>query len=146
MLSFIVEEGILTIGTISGIFTAYLLSSFKNNIIDPCVEKVAPIETLVDLLDDGKLNNSYKNKDNSSPASSPGVTPTTNQFGGLDKKKVKYKVFLRDFITWLIIIIVLYFAWKYFIKPYKQNLNSSPSLVNHFVPVSRMNFKGTTKN
>jgi len=145
MLSFIVEEGILTIGTISGIFTAYLLSSFKNNIIDPCVEKVAPIEKLVDLLDDGKINNSHKqNNSASTPSASPGVTPTTNQFGGIDKKKVKYKVFLRDFITWLIIIIVLYFAWKYFIKPYKQNLNGTPSLVNHFVPVSKMNFKGKT--
>jgi len=139
MLSFIVEEGILTIGTISGIFTAYLLSSFKNNIIDPCVEKVAPIETLVDLLDDGKLNNSHKQNKG---AGTPACTPATNQFGGLDKKIVKYKLFLRDFITWLIIIIVLYFAWKYFIKPYKNKLNNSPNLVNHFVPVSKMNFKG----
>jgi len=102
-------------------------------------------------LDDGKLNNSHKqNNGTASPGSSPsggaipggGPIPMTNQFGGLDKKKVKYKLFLRDFITWLIIIIVLYFAWKYLIKPYKQTLNSSPSLVNHFVPVSKMNFKG----
>ena len=34
------QEGIITIGTISGIFTALLLNSLKNNIIDPCVEKL----------------------------------------------------------------------------------------------------------
>ena len=32
MLSFMVQEGILTIGTVSGIFTALLLNSIKNNI------------------------------------------------------------------------------------------------------------------
>ena len=135
--SFIVEEGILTIGTVSGIFTAYLLSSFKNNIIDPCVESVAPTELLVDLLDDGVINNSHKGGNQTTP-----IPATQTQFGGIDKKKMKYKLFLRDFVTWLIIILVLYFAWKYFIKPYKEKIKSNPSLVNHFVPVSRMSFKG----
>ena len=66
-MSFMLQEGVITIGTISGIFTALLLNSVKNNIIDPCVEKAIPINKLIsrpvseiieDIKDDGKLNNS----------------------------------------------------------------------------------------
>ena len=60
MLTFMVQEGILTIGAVSGIFTALLMNSFKNNIIDPVVEKIAPLDKLVDFMDDGKINNSHK--------------------------------------------------------------------------------------
>jgi len=109
-MEFMVQEGVITIGTLSGIFTAFLLNSLKNNIIDPFVEKVAPLHTLHDLLDDGKLNNSNKPKTPQPPPQPPpqqngGQPPINpfnfgNQFGGIGKNKFKVKIFLRDFITW----------------------------------------------
>ena len=138
------QEGILTIGTISGIFTALLMNSFKNNIIDPVVEKVAPLDTLLDFMDDGKINNSNKiNKPQSGSQNSPQATPQGqqgqqhgNQFGGYGKDKIKWKVFLRDFITWLIIVYILYLVWKKFLQPLKlkQNL-ATPSTNTQFYPL-----------
>ena len=143
MISFMLQEGILTIGTISGIFTALLMNSFKNNIIDPVVEKVAPLDTLLDFMDDGKINNSNKiNKPQSGSQNSPQATPQSqgqqhgNQFGGYGKDKIKWKVFLRDFITWLIIVYILYLVWKKFLQPLKlkQNL-TTPSTNIQFNPM-----------
>ena len=38
MLSFLLEEGIITIGTISGLFTTSMLNSFRANILEPSIE------------------------------------------------------------------------------------------------------------
>ena len=131
-----VQEGILTIGAVSGIFTALLMNSFKNNIIDPVVEKVAPLDKLLDFVDDGKLNNSNKKTTPQSQGQTPqGQTPQGqqpkpqlsasimqhgNQFGGQDKDKIRWKVFLRDLVTWVIIIFVLYQVWKRVIQPIRM--------------------------
>lgn len=130
MLSFMLQEGILTIGTISGIFTALLMNSFKNNIIDPVVEKIAPIDTLLDFMDDGKLNNS--NKKPETPQSTPqSQVQHGNQFGGQGKDKIKWKVFLRDFITWLIIVYILYLLWKKVLQPLKLKQNLTTPITNN---------------
>jgi large-conductance mechanosensitive channel len=165
------QEGVITIGTISGIFTALLLNSVKNNIIDPCVEKAIPTTKLInrpiseiieDIKDDGKLNNS--NAKNSSPQVSKeqqpqqsgqqsgqqngslfnqfGLNNHGNQFGGPGKTEIKWKILLRDFITWLIIIFILYLAWKHILHPIKMkgNLNI-PSHNTQYFPMGIGKFK-----
>jgi len=130
MLTFLVQEGIITIGAISGIFTALLMNSFKNNIIDPVVEKVAPLDKLLDFVDDGKINNSHKKTGTPQKPEAnnlQGILPQAhgNQFGGVGKDTIKWKVFLRDFITWAIIIIILYHVWKRIIQPIKTRLSQN---------------------
>ena len=139
MISFMLQEGIITIGTVSGIFTALLLNSLKNNIIDPIVEKAAPLNKISDLLDDGKLNNSVPKPP---PSPQQPVQPMNNnmfsgnQFGGLGKDKINWKVFLRDFITWIIIIFILYLVWKHFLNPIKmKNSLNVPSTNTQFIPM-----------
>ena len=164
MISFLLQEGVITIGTVSGIFTALLLNSIKNNMIDPLVEKIAPINNLLnrpigeivdDIKDDGKLNNSNnKNKQNSPQSNqnnqnnqnnqkmSPigGVLNTNNhgnQFGGYGKNEIKWKIFMRDFITWLIIMLILYLAWKHIIQPIKnKNGVTLPTHNTQFIPLN----------
>jgi len=164
-MSFLLQEGVITIGTISGIFTALLLNSVKNNIIDPCVEKIAPIGSLIsrpvthiidDIKDDGKLNNSNKPLSPQPPKPPPpppqnnqndqnkgngifnSFSPNTpnygNQFGGQGKNEIKWKIFMRDLITWLIIMFILYFAWKHILHPIKsKNGVNVPSTNTQFI-------------
>jgi len=167
MMSFMLQEGVITIGTISGIFTALLLNSVKNNLIDPCVEKAIPINKLIsrpiseiveDIKDDGKLNNS--NNPNKSPKSNSlpvqqneqqppqggqqkngifnqfGMNNHGNQFGGPGKTEIKWKILLRDFITWVIIIFILYLAWKHILHPIKMKGNINiPSHNTQYFPM-----------
>ena len=42
MISFLLEEGVLTVGTLSGLFTTALLNSLKANIVDPSIENIFP--------------------------------------------------------------------------------------------------------
>lgn len=46
MLSFLLDEGVVTVGVLSGLFTTGLLNSFKLNILDPTIEKMIPSHTL----------------------------------------------------------------------------------------------------
>lgn len=94
MISFLLEEGIITIGAISGIFTSNLLSSFKTNIIDPACEHFLPTEKL-----DKHLSETSKD----------------------DKvyKKLKHETFLKDFVTWFIVIFIL-FVITYLIRKKTQ--------------------------
>jgi len=132
-----VQEGVITIGTMSGIFTALLLNSLKNNIIDPIVEKTLPLDKIHDLLDDGKINNSVpKQAPKQAPNNNTGNFIFGNQFGGLGKDKINWKVFLRDFITWIIIIFILYLLWKYFLNPIKiKNNLSVPTTNTQYFPM-----------
>ena len=130
------QEGIITIGTVSGIFTALLLNSLKNNIIDPIVEKAAPLNKIHDLLDDGKLNNSVPKPSQQSQQPMNNNMFFGNQFGGLGKDKINWKIFLRDFITWIILIFILYLVWKYFLNPIKmKNSLNIPSTNTQFIPM-----------
>jgi hypothetical protein len=122
MISFLLQEGVITIGTLSGIFTALLLNSLKNNIIDPFVEKVAPIDKFVNaeqLVPTVVATPNGQQKDKCDANTSNATFVFGNQFGCNGKPIIKWKVFLRDFITWLIIITLLYLIWKKFIHPYK---------------------------
>jgi large-conductance mechanosensitive channel len=154
MMSFLLQEGVITIGTVSGIFTALLLNSIKNNMIDPLVEKIAPINNLLsrpsgeivdDIKDDGKLNNSNNKNKQNSPQSNQKMFPVGalnthnygNQFGGPGKNEIKWKIFMRDFITWLIIMLLLYLAWKHVIQPIKnKNGVVSPTHNTQFIPMN----------
>ena len=170
MISFLLQEGVITIGTISGIFTALLLNSVKNNIIDPCVEKIAPIGTLLnrpvkdiidDIKDDGKINNS--NNPQRSPLNKPpqqnneqktgifnnfnqNTNNYGNQFGGHGKNEIKWKIFMRDLITWLIIMLILYYTWKHVLYPIKnKNGLNTPSTNTQFINMTAGMGKGVKK-
>ena len=57
-----------------------------------------------------------------------------NQFGGYGKNELKWKIFLRDLITWIIIITILYLVWKYVLYPIKMkgNINSPTTNTQYF--------------
>jgi len=146
MISFLLQEGVITIGTISGIFTALLLNSLKNNIIDPVVEKIASTDSLLgnyvnDLKDDGLINNSYK-KDKTPVQAPPQQQQSQqnthgNQFGGKGKDQIKWKIFMRDFVTWLVLMTILYFIWKYLLNPIKmKNGLNIPTTNTQFIPMN----------
>jgi len=134
MISFMLQEGILTVGTVSGIFTAFLLNSLKNNIIDPCVEKVAPTHKCTNVDQNNTTPDNTSNKSNSNN-SLPNIQ-FGNQFGGHGKDEVKLKLFLRDFITWLIIIFILYLVWKHLLQPIKDKYGLKlPTHNTQFLPM-----------
>ena len=100
MINFLIEEGVLTIGAISGIFTNNLLVSLKSNIIDPLTENVIPANTLdrngdgvVDEKDQKLLEEEIKKN-----------------------KQVKWQSFLRDLIVWIVLMSILYLLWTKIIK------------------------------
>ena len=97
MLTFLVQEGVITVGTLSGIFTAAMLNSLKNNVIDPfSYEFICKTN-----LEEHFLSNEQQNE----------KPPQT---------KINFKVFIKDFIIWLILMIILYLIWKYIIHPIKS--------------------------
>ena len=104
MLSFLLDEGVVTIGVLSGLFTTSLLNSLKSNIIDPCIEKIVP---------------SHKLDGFTSLFPIPiGTTDDT-----LPKNIIRWQTFLKDFITWLIVMFIFYLFWKYVLVPRKLNKN-----------------------
>jgi len=107
MLSFLLEEGVITVGTLSGIFTAGMLNSFRINILEPLVENIVPTSKL-----DG-FSGSLENIINTPVNIAPPIDPA-------QKKIIKWQTFLRDFITWLIIIFCLYLFWKLVITKFKK--------------------------
>jgi len=141
MISFLLQEGVITIGTVSGIFTALLLNSVKNNLIDPIVEKIAPI----DKIHTPQVSTPSKEPDNKNKSN--GIfNAIGNQFGGSDKSELKTKIFMRDFITWLVIMFVLYLAWKYILHPIKNKNNLNvPSTNTQFIPLTTGMGKGVKK-
>jgi large-conductance mechanosensitive channel len=106
MFSFLVDEGVITIGTISGIFTTGMLMSFKNNIVEPTIENLIPSHTLdkSQFGEDTSLDNIMKIH-----AQVTGKDPAT-------AKVIKWQTFLKDFVTWLALMYFLYLAWKNLVK------------------------------
>ena len=102
-MSFLVEEGALTLATITGVFTTGLLNSFKTNIIDPSMEKLVPHH----LLDSNqaKFGDMFP-----MPTGVPNPTPQI----------IKWQTFLKDFITWCFLILLMYLIWKYVLKPIRD--------------------------
>jgi large-conductance mechanosensitive channel len=114
MFQFLVDEGAITVGTLSGLFTTALLNSFKVNIIDPCIEKVVPSHVL-DVVD----VSGGTHTGNKSSFSSLFPIPI-GQNENKTNTVIKWQTFLKDFITWLFIMIILYFVWKFYLKPLKK--------------------------
>ena len=113
MLTFLIEEGIISVGAISGIFTATLLGSFKSNIIDPLSEKVAPSHK---LDPHAQISTFQENK------KSDNVLDANNyKSSEKNNHKVKWQTFLKDLITWIIIMFILYIIWNFLIKKIKSN-------------------------
>jgi hypothetical protein len=86
MLGFLLGEGALTMGGMSGVFTNGLLNSLKTNVIDPAVEIIIPLHQLHDPND-------------------------------TDKKSLRWKIFVKDLLIWLVILFVLYVLWKFVLVP-----------------------------
>jgi hypothetical protein len=105
MLSFLLEEGIITVGTLSGLFTAAMLNSFRMNILDPGIETMFPSEKLD--VPKSKLD-SASQIIMDTPSSSKDI-------------QIKWQTFLRDFITWLFVMGCLYLFWKHVLHKYKKN-------------------------
>ena len=102
MISFLLEEGVLTVGTLSGLFTTALLNSLKRNIIDPGIDNLVPPHT---LDAESKFGDLF-------PIPTGTEGPVTHS--------IKWQTFLKDFITWIIIMFFLYFFWKKVLQPLKN--------------------------
>jgi hypothetical protein len=121
MISFLLEEGVLTVGALSGIFTTALLNSLKSNIIDPSIESIVPSH---------KLDNTPPVV--SQPPVSKPVQPQKEDksnfsdlfplpMGSPPNKSnvIKWQTFLKDLITWIILMFLLYIFWKKVLHPIK---------------------------
>jgi large-conductance mechanosensitive channel len=112
MFSFLLEEGVLTVGVMSGIFTTGLLNSLKSNIIDPLTENLAPSHT---------LGGAVKVEKKSGRSEFGDMFPLpTGSHPNPDKTNVLWKIFLRDLIVWIILMAILYIFWKYVLGPLRS--------------------------
>jgi len=111
MLSFLLEEGVLSVAAVSGIFTASLLGSFKGNIMDPLCESILPSRH---LDKDKSKNTSDVNK--SEIGDTKNILDVSNTKSEFGSTKIKWQTFTKDLILWLIIMFILYLIWKKLIK------------------------------
>ena len=111
MLTFLIEEGVISVGALSGIFTATMLGSFKSNILDPLSEKMVPSHFLDPTLEQ-KVIDPLKKKENMTNILD------ANNYDFIDRAthKIKWKIFLKDLVIWIIIMFILYLIWKYIVK------------------------------
>jgi large-conductance mechanosensitive channel len=110
MLTFLLEEGVLTVGAMSDIFTATLLGSFKSNILDPVAETLIPSHQLdkhAQIQENILDANNYSKESGSSKS----------QFGN---NKIKWQTFIKDLTLWVIIMFIIYLVWKKLIKKIKD--------------------------
>jgi large-conductance mechanosensitive channel len=107
MMSFLLDEGVITVGTLSGLFTTALLNSLKRNIIDPSIERLAPSHKLDKKKSDEKFSDLFP---------IPGGTPETTD---PDSTIIRWQTFLKDLITWMVIMFLLYLFWKFVLHPNK---------------------------
>jgi large-conductance mechanosensitive channel len=99
MIDFLLTEGALTAAAFTGIFNTSFLTSLKNNIIEPCLEKFI------------KLTNTSGHFGSKFTENNPDAT------------NIKWKLFIRDFIAWIFSLFIIYTIWKLIIHPYKLNKN-----------------------
>ena len=111
MIGFLLDEGVITVGTLSGLFTTALLNSLKMNVIDPCIEKIAPSHE----LDKDSIGQEKSNFAELFPIPNGPTEPQQNS------KVIKWQTFLKDFITWVVIMFFLYLFWKKVLQPMKVN-------------------------
>ena len=111
MISFLLQEGVLTVGAMTGLFTASMLTSFKTNMFDPTVEKLLPTEHLDEPV--SKFGNEVNGTNGTVPKN----------------RIIKWKIFLRDFIMYLLFMVLIYFVWVKYIDPYKSSLSTQVKTV-----------------
>ena len=108
MLTFLIEENVLTATTLSSIFTVGMVNSLRINVIEPAFEKIIP---------------SHKFNEKDSFNVLPVLTTGGSQPAGAPPNKtIRWKIFLRDFLIWLLIMFFLFILWKKFFHPIKQNI------------------------
>jgi len=87
MISFLLNEKIITALGICGFFTTQLLGSLKNNVLDPASHHILPHE----MFNHGESFD-------------------------YNKKIIRWKIFVKDFIIWLILMYIIYLIWKKVLK------------------------------
>jgi len=98
MIDFLINEKIITVGLITGVFTTSLIASLKANIMEPIFENIFKTD-VIDVNNNGKLDSvdlQYSND-------------VIKKYA----RQIKYKVFLKDLIIWLLIILVIYIIYKF---------------------------------
>lgn len=111
MISFLLEEGVITVGTLSGLFTTALLNSLKSNIIDPSIENIVPsVNITPPPLPEPKDKSNFADMF---------PIPMGHPIEQSQKKVIKWKIFLKDLLTWIIVMSILYFVWKKVLHPIK---------------------------
>ena len=112
MFDFFLDEGVLTVGAVTGIFTANMLNSLKGNVVDPFIENLIPSHKL-DSEPESQTTEKFAD------IMTTKIEPPPKQPPG--PKKIKWQTFLRDFITWVILMVFMYLIWKKWIHPYKMS-------------------------
>jgi large-conductance mechanosensitive channel len=108
MIDFLLDEGILTVGTLSGVFMTGLLNSLKKNIIDPSFEIVLPSH---------KLDTDSKTGFGDMFPLPIGNTTSSGPVSNI----IKWQTFLKDFVIWIILMSLLYLFWKKVLHPRKSS-------------------------
>jgi hypothetical protein len=99
MIDFLINEKIITFALITGVFTTSFLSSIKVNLLDPYFENIFKTD-IIDINNNGKLDSvdlKYSNEE-------------IKKFS----KQIKFKVFLKDLILWVFVILIVYFFYNFF--------------------------------
>ena len=81
-----------------------IINSLKTNIVDPAIEKVAPSHK----LDSDSFSNLF-----------PLPVGTNVNDKSIKKDVLRWQTFLKDFITWMLMMFILYLFWKYVLNPRK---------------------------
>jgi len=133
VIPFLVQEGAITAAAFTGIFTASMMNSLKANIIEPLTEKFIPTKHL-DKNADGSASPINK----TTPII---ISPSFSMFGKTEplqqqqssskqdssfhmpnfhiNPKIRWQTFLRDFVAWILVMLIFYLVWKHIFHPYK---------------------------
>ena len=114
MITFLLQEGVLTATTISSIFTVGLVNSLRVNIVEPVFEKIIPSHKLKE-----------KDSFNILPVLTTGAG-TGSQPAPAPNKTLKWRTFLRDFFIWLVLMFFLWVMWMTIFHPIKSKINVKP--------------------
>ena len=98
MLDFLINEKILTFSLITGVFTTSLIASLKINLLDPLFENMFKSD-VIDVNNNRKLD-------------STDLKYSTDELKKI-AKEMKTKIFLKDLVLWLLIILFLYLIYKF---------------------------------
>ena len=126
MIDFIVEQKILSFALVTSVFTTALLMSLKNNIVEPVFEVAIPSYNLdidgdgipdVKVIDMKYFQQSKDRNDINELYKPPGIDKIKKS------KQIKWKMFLKDFLIWLVIILVIYLLYSFLLVKKNNNNN-----------------------